>query len=85
MQKKTCCSFKEYTRLLLVLQLRDPLTPGRPMECQITPNDWVRDLQIDKKHRQLVVLCDEGVCIIDYQTNKQVFFIRNWHETALTR
>ncbi|XP_033628785.1 uncharacterized protein LOC117291264 [Asterias rubens] len=66
------------------IELRDPLTPGRPMECQITPNDWVRDLQIDKKHRQLVVLCDEGVCIIDYQTNKQVFFIRNWHETALT-
>ena len=58
---------------------------GRPIECQITQDDWVRDLQIDKKHHQVVVLCDEGVCIIDYQTNKQVFFIRNWHETALTR
>ncbi|XP_038049047.1 uncharacterized protein LOC119722787 [Patiria miniata] len=66
------------------IELRDPLTPGRPIECQITSEDWVRDLQIDKKHRQLVVLCDEGVCIIDYQTNKQIFFIRNWHETALT-
>ncbi|XP_022109571.1 uncharacterized protein LOC110989469 isoform X2 [Acanthaster planci] len=66
------------------IELRDPLTPGRPIECQITSDDWVRDLQIDKRLRQLVVLCDEGVHIIDYQTNKQIFFIRNWHETALT-
>ncbi|XP_072046831.1 uncharacterized protein [Amphiura filiformis] len=66
------------------VELREPLTPSRHIDCQITSEDWVRDVRVDKKLRQLVALCDEGVIIIDYTTNKQKLFIRNWHQTALT-
>ena len=73
-----------FFHLSLIRQLREPLTPGRSIECQITSEDWVRDVRIDRKLRQLVALCDEGVIIIDYVTNKQKMFVRNWHQTALT-
>ncbi|XP_071822870.1 uncharacterized protein [Apostichopus japonicus] len=66
------------------VELRDPLTPGRPIDCGIRSEDWVRDIRVFQKQRQLVALCNEGIYMIDYVTNQQVFHMPNWHDTALT-
>ncbi|XP_071510482.1 uncharacterized protein [Diadema antillarum] len=66
------------------VEIRDPLVRGHPIESQIKEEDWVRDLRVDRKRRQVVALCDEGVHIINYVTNREVYTIRNWHASALT-
>ncbi|XP_041481235.1 uncharacterized protein LOC121428578 [Lytechinus variegatus] len=66
------------------VEIRDPLVRGRPIESEITEDDWVRDVRVDRKRHQLFALCDEGIHIINYITNKEVYCIKNWHASALT-
>ncbi|XP_070570863.1 WD repeat-containing protein 87-like [Ptychodera flava] len=66
------------------VELRGALQPGRPFECNLSRYQWVTNLKLDKKNHQLLVLCDDGVYIINYKTNKQTHFIRNWHSTSLS-
>ncbi|XP_077997831.1 WD repeat-containing protein 87-like [Glandiceps talaboti] len=92
-----CMAFNEVTDELITggygvlqswkmthVEIRGPLLPSRPIQCDLSRYQWVTNLKLDKKNHQLLALCDDGVFIINYKTNKQTHFIKNWHATSLS-
>ncbi|XP_066284648.1 WD repeat-containing protein 87-like [Branchiostoma lanceolatum] len=67
-----------------MFDIRAKLVPSRPFITDLTREQWVLNLQVDRRTRQLIAMCDDGVFFINYSSRMQERFLPNWHQADLS-
>ncbi|XP_035676078.1 uncharacterized protein LOC118415517 [Branchiostoma floridae] len=67
-----------------MFDIRAKLVPSKPFITELTRDQWVLNLQVDRRTRQLIAMCDDGVFFINYSSRMQERFLPNWHQADLS-
>ncbi|XP_078678901.1 uncharacterized protein LOC144914660 [Branchiostoma floridae x Branchiostoma belcheri] len=67
-----------------MFDIRAKLVPSKPFITDLTRDQWVLNLQVDRRTRQLIAMCDDGVFFINYSSRMQERFLPNWHKADLS-